>query len=626
MPVVFSKEDNAYWPLPADYPELGKEGMRLARVNAASLQGRPDLDVAAWAFFREYYLFPTPDGMFYKHGVKPSPKAHYGWVYDWGANRLTVNAAPRSAAKSVIVKENILRKTITRPYYETVKFLAKSSFVADAMEVYMNQITGNERIIEDFGKMRPPRNQGIWNHSQITLTNGAMITGMSISGASLGKRPHELWFDDVEKDDSLVLCPSTLIEAFKGMLFNVVFPMAEWDVSTNSGVAIRIIGTLLSRRTFIYWMQTSEDPRLQYWFRTLQAATMYDADGNEEIFWEEKMGREWQERQKFMMGHAAFAAQYMNDPGTEADRVLKIHPELNTFWMDTHDEALQLDPLNSKAKMVCHQLTGWTSDENGRRPDVKKLVREYGKAVSGMRRYITVDYAPTTTESSDYSCIHVLGYENSDDFRDTLWSLDIDVGKYTTAELVQRIYRAAMKWGVPIIGVEAYSVQAELYERLQTDLPELYGEMEVVPRVLPLKFPPSYSKADKISGLEWRFNQFRIKLPIDRRPTEFGYQALFQQIEDFTKDMALLRHDDAIDTLAMHQVIGKPRRSAGPDVVQEEDPIEMLRNGQTHYDSGLPIIGSLPIQSIPIDALRAALDHQRARQLEESPLVYVSIP
>ena len=50
MPVVFPQMGNDFFPLPADYPELVSEGQRLARVNAVQLQGRPDLEVAAWAF------------------------------------------------------------------------------------------------------------------------------------------------------------------------------------------------------------------------------------------------------------------------------------------------------------------------------------------------------------------------------------------------------------------------------------------------------------------------------------------------------------------------------------------------------------------------------------------------
>ncbi len=118
MAVVFPKQGNSVWPLPKDYVDLTAKGQSLARVNAVQLTGRPELEVAAWNFFRTWYLLSTPDGMFYKHGTVRSPDMHFRWVYHWEANQLSVTAAPRSAAKSTLIKENILRKVVSRPYWE----------------------------------------------------------------------------------------------------------------------------------------------------------------------------------------------------------------------------------------------------------------------------------------------------------------------------------------------------------------------------------------------------------------------------------------------------------------------------------------------------------------------------
>lgn len=597
MAVVFAKKDNPCWPLPPDYPMLTIDGKRQARVNAVTMGGRPMLEVASWLFFREYYLFPLPSGMWYAHGHVNSPLMHARWIHGWESSALSVTAAPRSSAKSTLIRENILRKVISRPYWETVLFLAKQDFVTTCFDHFMTQIEGNERIIEDFGVLKPARNQGIWNHSQLKMRNGSMITGMPIGGASLGKRPHELYFDDVEHDDSLVLTPSENIKQFQSFFFNVVFPMAE-----SPKVRIRIVGTLLSRRTFIYWLQTSKDPRLEDWTRLFHSVTYTDKDGVTQDEWPEKMGREWQIVQKRRMGPAAFSAQYENNPVTEAERILRIHPELNTYWLENRDDAADSDPLNSQATLVSHQLSGWAEGLDEPLPEPRIITRPWGDAVSGMRRFITIDWAPTVSETSDFSCIHVMGIENSDAYRDTLWSLDLWLDKKPTEEVIRRAYLMALKWQVPLVAVEAYPVQMEFAERLQHDLPSMYGQGQVPCRVLPIKFPSSYKKPDKISGLHWRFKQFRVKLPLDRS-RDGAYRDLFYQIENFTEDLALLRHDDAIDTLAMHLAIGKPSAPSGPDLHLTKTPIEMLKAGEYYYDSGIGVMSGINARDIPDDVL-----------------------
>lgn len=600
MAVVFSKLNNPYWPLPDDYPTLTNEGMKLARRNAVRLEGRPDLEVASWAFFREHYLFPTAEGgrgPFYKHGALRSPDMHYRWIYHWEANQLSVTAAPRSAAKSTLIKENTLRKVVARNHWETVMFLAKQDFITTTFDDLMVQIDSNERIIEDFGVLRPPSRGGIWNHSQVKLRNGSMVTGLPIMGAALGKRPHEIYFDDVEKDDSLVLTPSETIKGFQSFFFNVVYPMAD-----DFNVRIRIVGTLLSRRTFIYWLHSTRDPKIRDWKRIFHAVTFVNPEGVSEDEWPEKMGQEWQKVQKRRMGPSAYAAQYENNPVTEAERILRIHPELNTYWVEDQDDALTNDPLNSQAKMVSHQLTGWNNALEEPAPVPRSCVRPFGAAVAEMRRFITIDWAPTVSETSDFSCIHVMGIENSGDYRDTLWSLDLWLDKKPTEEVIRRAYLMALKWQVPLVAVEAYPVQMEFAERLKHDLPTMYGEGQVPCRVLPVKFPTAYKKPDKIAGLHWRFKQYRMKLPL-HLSQESPYRELWYQIENFTEDLALLRHDDAIDTLAMHLAIGKPSAPAAPDVHLSRDPIQMLKDGDYHYESGIGVMSGINASDIPDDVL-----------------------
>lgn len=609
--IVFPRENNPIWPLPADYADLSEEGQRKARVNAASLRGDPVLEVASWDWFRKYYLFGTPPGMFYAHGHVNSPPAHAEWVKSWDQYLLTVTAAPRSAAKSTIIRENVLRHVLTRPYWKVAQFLAKQDFVTKNLNTYMKQLTENQRIVEDFGNLKPKRGTAIWSHSCLQLTNGAEITGFPIMGAALGSRPHEIYIDDVEKSDDLIMQPANLVDAFKTFFFNVIFPMAEEEVG------IHIIGTLLSRRTFIYWLCKTKDSRIvDHWHRTLLTVDT----GREGVFWEEKMSKRWQEEQRAKMGNAAFAAQYLNNPISGEERILEVHPELCTYSLENVDSAAAYDPLNSNASVVTHVAWGSQLSPDGKTevPIPKRVTRRWGDVVSKMRRYILIDYAPTTTESSDFSAIQVVGFENCEEHRDTIYSLDLAIGRFRRPEIIDYAASLAKKWAVPYIGVEAYPIQLDYVDRFREDLPERFESGGIVPRVIPLKFPPRVSKPEKILGLEWRFNQYRIKLPLDLKGTR-EYTMLWQQIEDFTEDMGLLEHDDAIDTLAMSQVIGKPGR---PEIIErayEDDILNKLAAGEYTDDvTGLSYLEGMNASEIPNKLLQDMLVREYQRRLGDN--------
>ena len=626
MPIRFPRENNPWWPLPPDYPSLTGKGQRSARLNACFMQETPEDYVGAWSFFRSYYLFPpaTPIGLFYKHGVLPSPPAHYQIVRNMGTFQLNAIAAPRSFAKSTLLREVDLMEVLTRDHWEIVLFLAKDSFVAEQLDIYKSMIEHNERICNDFqwywgektGKasLKPRRGQGLWSNHVIKMTNGSSILGLPIMGAALGKRPHRIRFDDVERDKSLVKEPAEQVEAFRNMLMNVVYPMAE------EGCGIDIMGTLLSRRSFLFWLMDTQDPRIvENWARVRLPVKLNGAN-----IWEEKMGDEWQSRQKSTMGVAAFNTQYMNEPATEHERVLRIHEQLNTYLVEDLDSHYQEDPPASQAVCVSCTLTGY-QDGNQGLPTYAKVTRPFGQALGHMYRFITVDSASTVSSHSDRSCIHVMGIENSKDYRDTLWSLDLYSGHIRQHELVQRIFQMAVKWQVRVVGIEAYGPQVELFERIQVDLPNLFGfGAGIIPPVIPIKFPPSMEKPDKIRGLEWRFNQYRVKLPWHRR-NEPAYSRLFDQIENFTDDLALLATDDEIDTLSMQQAIGKPRKHGGPDVgPAAPDLFEQLRAGRTHDQYGIPILAGIGINDIPPDVLDDVLHRQRTSRARR--LRWIQVP
>jgi hypothetical protein len=336
-----------------------------------------------------------------------------------------------------------------------------------------------------------------------------------------------------------------------------------------------------------------------------------DLNGEIQNEWDERMGTEWQITQRRRMGPAAYAASYMNEPLSEEARLLHMHEELNTYTVEKPDEAFTTSPLQSQAKVSSHVLAGWDNTPGCETLPIAKPLpaRVWGDIVRGMRRFITVDWAETASPDSDYSAIHVMGVENSLDYHDTLWSLDLWQGKVSQEELVNRTYRMALKWHVPIVGVEAYPVRMEFVHRLRHDLPGMYGAGTKPPAILEIKFPSSYSKITKIAGIGWRFTQFRIKLPIDRCHSaaveDQGYRALLEQIMTVTEVEGTLRHDDAIDTLAMSSApgLGSVSVPTGPEKQHFFGRMEQLRRGETMTDEGIPLLSGMNASEIPEEVL-----------------------
>jgi hypothetical protein len=471
----------------------------------------------------------------------------------------------------------------------------------------MEQIEHNELIREDFGKLKgKPWNRG----SEMGLSNGSKVRVFPVKGASLGTRPSGvIVLDDVEKSDEHVVTPADLREHMREFFFQAVYPMSQ---SPGFNIPIRVIGTLFNRRMFIYWLATTDDARMQYWKRTLLTV--------DDLNWS-AFNDEWKEKTKLTIGPTAYAAQYMNNPGTAADRMLTIHPELCTYSLDNEDGAALTDPFNSEALIATHQLRGWCKEDPKSEPIPipQKIVRKWSDVVSGMRRFITVDPAFTTSPDSDYSVVHVMGFENSEEHRDTLYSLDIWWGRVRSEELVRIIYQLAVRWQCTLVGVEAYPVRSEFFERVRDNLPGLYGAGAFIPRIMPIKFPSKVEKAEKIMGLEWRFTQFRVKLPIDRHRRNKGYERLFYEIENATEDLALLDHDDCVDSLAMHLAIGKPHKAAGPDIALPKDPVKLLRQGiYTHEATGLSVLSGLNASEIPDEVLSRMLHRKYDETMEEA--------
>lgn len=564
------------WPLPRDYEELNSDGQRQARLAVLFNQTTPFDLVVAWDFFRRCYLAGAGK-LFYKNGFEESPDFHYEMIYDLGYHGRNAGAAPRGSAKSTVIgMEAPLLLSITRPHYDISLGLATDRLVEERFDKLMTQFDQNELILQDFGNLHPPRGKGIWNHHQLTLTNGAVIKGLSVMGKKRGGRPRLFILDDPENDpdSESQAAAQAVVEKFEMIMFRQIIPMLE------SGSSIYWIGTLINRRSFLYHATTGDDPRFDFWNRKVLKAIEYDKGDTKKVYvlWPEKWSQEVLEARREEIGPSAFASEYCNEPVSDQERILVIDPRKNEYTVE--GEFDWQNPLAHMGDII------WSERfmEPGRRI-YKEFKKPYKELVLPMYRILLFDYGRGLSQYNDYSCIMILGF----DTLNILWILDMWLGRAKDATLLKLIYEKGMAWRVRVLGIEAISIQMSFAEKVITHVAEMegLGGINWRPRVFPITYPSKVTKPDRISGIEWRYSPGKIKYPA-HLAGKWPFDQLYQQTEDFTHDLALLPHDDAIDTLSMNQFVVKNR--GGKFVREKERPnlLERIRKN-------LPLIKGTPL-------------------------------
>lgn len=588
---------NPYFPLPADYPQLSKAGQKAARLAALSDQSTSMKFVAAWALFRRLYLEPTEPGFFY-HNYQPSPPFHYQMVYDMAEYSRNVQAAPRGFSKSVIIATELpLFLLLTRKHFRIIPCLSTDREVEGRFETIITQLTSNPYILEDFGNQKPNRGSGIWNRHYIHLLNGSVMSGYSVMGKKRGARPDLFLLDDPEFDPDNQVAGDTLRAKFEVILFKQVIPMLE------SGSAIFWIGTIIGSRSFLHHaIYNTEDKRFDCWNRRNWAAQVKDPQGEDQCLWDAKWGKEVLEVRRMEIGESSFHSEYLGTPGSSEERLFKIDPQLDEYTLE-EGTSLGNDPLTSTTIVKCHRLDRKT----------RQIVEEKtqaGELFKHMYRVLTFDPARGMSAHHDYSCIPVIGFDRYN----CLWVLDMWMGRATEAELMNRIWNMGFKWDVKLLGIESVSMQVTLLERIRAVIEERAVESDGWnPYIVPVDYEGvRKDKAGRISTLEWRFPMGLIKYP-GHLKNQWPWTHLYSQTQDFTYDLALLPHDDAIDSVAMAHYI---THGKGIKVQRAQDkektitnPADELKRGNTHI-GGIPLIQALGSGGVTTEIITTMLDRR----------------
>jgi hypothetical protein len=609
MSIVFPILNNPNWPLPADYETLTSEGAKLARVNAASMtahsrttDGKPattiiddpiTLYVHSWRYFCNQYLRPDLesgfDPMWYEPPYYPEAAFHCQLVYWWNAYRLSGIGAPRGSAKSTTLRSYILQQLVVRQQYQINIFKAKESMVHEDFDRWKLQLTENSRIQDDFGVLKPKRNEGLWSNTNLRLTNMNRLRGYGIDSGKRGPRGNFNALDDVERDPKKTTLTDSVVEELKNTTLRVILPMLA------PGCNMTVMGTIIHQRSFLANIISENvdasdmDPRLQskLWFRINLPATSTDGRNT----WSAKYTPKYLEEMRELLGDSLFGSEFEGDPCSSQDCILEVRPIHHEYQLDTPD---LIDPFRSTSRLLFNRCTGPSGN-------VKSVAcsEPYGEYLERMDRFIVVDPARSEAVDADWTCIHVWGVDSYND----LFSLDMMSLKTNKPfQIVQEIWRLTNLWRPSRIGVESFSIQMELVTSLQHSSEHLQGSLGYVPIIVPIQPTNQLTKGQKIQRAEWRFNMGKIKLPGFRRSSN-PYSKLYHQIRRFTVDLSNLRHDDEIDTLGMTADMLRGGQRGNIIVVQNDTPMDRLLAGDTEdKDTGLPL-------SLFIDPNRITAQH-----------------
>jgi len=584
--------------LPAEYNSLDADTQGAYRLAVLKTQETEDDFITAFLFFESYYLVGDfEDGYFFDHHI-PNAPFHLEGLKDFIRYDLTAIGAPRGFAKSTKWGIQLpMFLLLSRPYYKIAICMSTDNLLAQRFSIIKRHIAENPRIVADFGNLKPVRGEGLWSNHNLEMTNGSTLTGFSVTGRKRGGRPHLFILDDPEYDPERSTDTRGLAYQLEQTIVKQVIPMLR------PGCKLFWLGTTINRRAFLYHVLTSDDPRFSLWNRRRFKSYSQDPDGTTHLLWKEMFTFDQLMQRKMEIGTSAFAAEYQNEPVPEEARLFHVHETYDTYDVDGD---LLPTPWDSTVPIRYLQLPRRFNPESASGVERVELpFHEFMKKLSYVM--MTVDYASTVHLTSDYSAMAIVGFTPDG----TMWVLDLWTGKMTDEALVKQAWAMGSRWHPKCVASESQSFLDLLRYRID-DMLLVTGETNWRPRPFLLKYGgrSAPSKAQRIKGEEWRFTAHRIKLPLSKRH-QAHWTMLFDQIEDFTEDLNMLEHDDAIDC-----VLGMPRfvmhiRPQTGDAGKPRGPADYLAEGKLTDDCGMPLYAD--INEAPDEHVQRALDILKGR-------------
>ena len=627
------KENNPFYPLPIDYPELDPEGQRKARVNACRLwtaQDRTPAEIAeafaaSMRFFDLYYLHADSsvdfDPLFYDDNPLETPTFHYDILKQWAASPRNICIAPRGSAKSFLVRKACLLRMISRPMFTILYATSTNDNARGTGQALKDQLMHNQRLQDDWnpefpdGRLVPKRGEAPFGTEMMQLRNGSWLRAISAESRQRGGRPRRYVLDDPEYDPKASTSMSLIRQYMDDLLFKVVLPMVM-----RAGCGVDWLATFVSRRHYAWHaLQTEQniagetvatDPRFNLWSRMIVRAA-YEGDNGELIscwpdMWPpsieaKKANPRWKDRVSLeeireIIGTPNFLAEYMARPGEgEGAFFPPLSKETHGWWLEDVDTLTEENPYESNT-LVC-----WYSGETL----VKKRMCEFLQLT---RLFMTVDTSFTATSDSDYKVACVMGINSDND----LFIIDLWSAQCREDELIKQVMRLTDKWRVPTVHVEAIKQGLGIYNTLDSLVKTRAKEMMGITHLPGIKKlnPGMIEKTTKIGSLSLRFEHNKIKFPLWKNDSCF--RRLKDQVEQFNPDArdGGLQHDDELDCVSMSQFVIKGRLQRISKVeLPNKTAIERLQDGEVYDEtSGTYLAHAIDFNKTSADDIQKILD------------------
>lgn len=263
-----------------------------------------------------------------------------------------------------------------------ILFSASQEMANTGLESIKDELTQNERIYEDFGDMRGK----IWKASKITLANGTAIAargaGASTRGIKNGPyRPDVAICDDILTDE-LALSKSLRDKRFR-WIKRVVLPLGK-------NILPVFINTIFHEDDVICRLfKELVEGRLSGWVGFRFAARERgeeDAPSLWPSYWPDAALRKKREE----VGSAAWSTEYMNEPLSSEDAIIKIFHYYDLSEIDdakmtyyggidpatgVHDKCA-FDTLGDQHDGILYVRDSW-GERLGEQPFLEKIVATY---------------------------------------------------------------------------------------------------------------------------------------------------------------------------------------------------------------------------------------------------------
>jgi hypothetical protein len=188
------------------------------------------------------------------------------------------------------------------------------------------------------------------------------------------------------------------------------------------------------------------------------------------------------------------------------------------------------------------------------------------------------------------------------------------LGRVKDSKFYPILYNMSRDWQVRVIGIESFGQQGSLVDSFGEYVDEFTNKLMTsaegipsgwIPRVVPIKPPQRLDKGSRIAELEWRFQSGKIKYPA-HRASEWPISALYEQTENFTRDLALLRFDDAIDIVGLSNYLIHTKGRVGAQAPIKKTLLDHIKTGEPIV-AGVPLLSGVNVNKLSAEEIHLLL-------------------